>query len=1070
MNPQSPQTRRLTRTVVLAGATVLTTALAGAGSPGLAQAQGHDAGNGAVSVTLREGTNFAVAAAPGRAVVMDLHNMLFRVPAGGGRARQLTDLLVEAARPDVAADGRITFQAYAEGQYHIYTANADGSGLRQLTHGRFDHREPRWSPDGRDVVFSSDRGGSYDIWSVDVATRDVSRWTSAPGEEFEPTWHPDGRQVGYVAGDRIEAVSAAGAVRTVVPAVAGSTLSSPSWAPDGERVAYVQRTGIRADLMVASATGPATAATTGQDVFPFTPDWVGPNELLYSADGKVRRTTVGSGARADVPFSVTIAMPELDYDRKRHDFDSRRPRQVEGILTPTLSPEARHVAFVALNDLWLMRLGGEPQRITDDTYYETDPSWSRDGRYLVYSSDRAGTEDVYLRDMRTGQERRVTALPGAEVAAALSPDGSRIAFQDQVGATYVANVSGGEARQLVPSLFGPGRPTWSPDGSTIAFAAVKRYSMRFREGTSQVLTVDVATGEQTFHHPGEEHASLSTRGDDGPVWSPDGRRMALVVNSTLRVMPVTADGTPTGAARQVTNEAADAPTWSGDSSRLLYLSNGRLRLADVASGRARTVDVDLQFRPERPPAVTVVHAGAFWDGESRRLQHDVDIVVVGSRIRLVLPHRGRHTGGHVVDASGLTVMPGLWDAHVHQEYASRFWGDRQGRLNLAFGITTTLSVGDQAYRAMEDREALRAGERVGPRFFATGEPIDGSRVYYNFMRPTTSDAQIPLELGRARALDYDYLKTYVRLPADRMKMVIDAAHQMGVPSGSHYMSPGLLLGQDATTHLAATQRLGYARTVTATGNSYADVPAIYGAGRRVVTTTLFTEETLYAAELTNDPRLALMPAWERESLLAGIADNTAPPSDPNCETSACRQVRTFAAIAAQGGTVVTGTDAPLDNPALGVHANLRMLVAHGWSPYDALRTATVNPARYMGVSRDLGTLERGKLADLIMVQGNPLERIDDALNVRMTMRNGTVFSTADLLRPFAGTSADRDAFADAGQATAAPNRGGAVTTVAPATAVESRYWWHAPDVVAADYAHDCDTDAQTSGPRSRHDH
>ena len=110
---------------------------------------------------------------------------------------------------------------------------------------------------------------------------------------------------------------------------------------------------------------------------------------------------------------------------------------------------------------------------------------------------------------------------------------------------------------------------------------------------------------------------------------------------------------------------------------------------------------------------------------------------------------------------------------------------------------------------------------------------------------------------------------------------------MGVPSGSHYMSPGLLLGQDATTHLAATQRLGYARTMSATGQSYADVPAIYGAGRRVVTTTLFTEDTLYAAELADDPRLALMPAWERESLLAGIADNTAPPSDPRCETSAC---------------------------------------------------------------------------------------------------------------------------------------------------------------------------------------
>jgi hypothetical protein len=310
-----------------------------------------------------------------------------------------------------------------------------------------------------------------------------------------------------------------------------------------------------------------------------------------------------------------------------------------------------------------------------------------------------------------------------------------------------------------------------------------------------------------------------------------------------------------------------------------------------------------------------------------------------------------------------------------------------------------------------------------------------------------------------------------------MKMVIDAAHRMGVPSGSHYLSPGLLLGQDATTHLAATQRLGYARTVTATGNSYADIPALYGAGGRVVTTTLFTEETLYADEFTDDPRLALMPSWERESLLESIADNTAPPSDPACETSACRQVRTFAAIARQGGMVVTGTDAPLDNPALGVHANLRMLVAHGWSPYDALRTATVNPARYLGVSSDLGTLERGKVADLVMVEGNPLERIEDTMSVRMTMRNGSVFTPADLLRPFAATSggssadrhsdlADASRVVDAGQA--APAGGGAVTTIAPATAPPSRYWWHASDVVAADHAHACDTHAEMSGLRHRH--
>jgi hypothetical protein len=404
---------------------------------------------------------------------------------------------------------------------------------------------------------------------------------------------------------------------------------------------------------------------------------------------------------------------------------------------------------------------------------------------------------------------------------------------------------------------------------------------------------------------------------------------------------------------------------------------------------------------------------------------------------------------------------------VHQEYASRFFGDRQGRLSLAYGITSTLSVGDQVYRAMEDQEALESGERVGPRFFATGEPIDGSRVYYNFMRPTTSDEQMGIELSRARALDYDYVKTYVRLPADRMKVAIDAAHEMGVPSGSHYISPGAHLGQDGTTHLAATQRLGYARTITATGNSYADVPAMYGEGKRSVTTTLFTEDFLYGPELQADPRLALMPSWEREDLLEGTADRTAPPSDPDCVTPQCKEVQTLGRIGEAGGRVLVGTDSPLDNVAIGVHANLRELVGYGWTPYDALRAAIVNPAEQMGVSQDLGVLRPGKVADLVFVEGNPLEDINDMWNIRMTMSAGELYTVEDLLGPFAGsTGSTQPASASAGAVEGTPTffTHTDATVPAPATEVTQRsdasvtstYWWHAPEVVAAEYEHTCD--------------
>ncbi len=165
-----------------------------------------------------------------------------------------------------------------------------------------------------------------------------------------------------------------------------------------------------------------------------------------------------------------------------------------------------------------------------------------------------------------------------------------------------------------------------------------------------------------------------------------------------------------------------------------------------------------------------------------------------------------------------------------------------------------MSAGDYVYRAIEEREAIESGNRLGPRFFATGEAFDGSRVY-SITRPITSPEQIPLEMTRARELDFDYLKTYVRLDGERMTEIAEYAHEeFGVPTGSHSFSPGIFIGQDGTTHLSGTQRLGYARTESETIRTYDDVLELYGQGERSVHTTLFNSDFILADELTNDPR------------------------------------------------------------------------------------------------------------------------------------------------------------------------------------------------------------------------
>src|SRR5262249_7718793 len=162
--------------------------------------------------------------------------------------------------------------------------------------------------------------------------------------------------------------------------------------------------------------------------------------------------------------------------------------------------------------------------------------------------------------------------------------------------------------------FEPAKPSWSANGKAISIGAVKSYTRRFREGTSQILTVDLSTHALTYTEPAP-FQSLSTRGEDGPVYSPDGAAVAFVAESVLWVRPVDPNGIPSGEARQVTHEATDAPTWSGDSKHLLYLSNGKLRLIGVDGSTPQTIPLDLNWHYEDPSAQrTIVHAGRFWDG------------------------------------------------------------------------------------------------------------------------------------------------------------------------------------------------------------------------------------------------------------------------------------------------------------------------------------------------------------------------------------------------------------------------------------------------------------------------
>jgi Tol biopolymer transport system component len=976
---------------------------------------------GTIQVT--QGTDMSVTASPDHGTILaDLQGLIYAIPFGGGKARQLTQPLQEASQPDWSAKSNlVALQCYAGGTFHIWTMHPDGSGLKQITSGHGDDREPRFSPDGKTIAFASDRAfkGSYDIWTVEVATGKLKQITSSDADEYKPNWSPDGAGLAFVSGVGIQAKSieyielASEKQHTIVSVdPARARVDAPSFSPDGKRIAYVlfEGAGIFLDdahLIVSDLSGATTYTGKAIDAFPFAATWLSPDELLYTADGKILHSNIDSGTESAIPFTAAIPSSRPQYTHKHYDFDSASTRPVKGIYAPALSPDGKQVAFVALSQLYVMRIGSKPVAITHDTFYKQGPIWSPDGKTLAYVTDRNGIENVYLHDVSAADDStdQAAAPSGtAQIMPAWSPDGKLIAFQDQTGATLLIDLASKSIKPLAPSTFFPGRASFSPNGKTVAIATIKPYTKRYREGTSSILTVDLASGKQQFFEPAP-FESVTTRTEDGPIYSPNGKEMAFVMDDVLYTMPVDADGHPSGPAKRLNDETTDAPTWSADSARLLYLSNGKLRLIDRATRKITPVAVDLTYKPAQPEGKVLIHVARFWKGEGAEELHDVDILITGNRITSVTPHASVQPPGvtRTIEAPDSTVIPGLWESHAHPDSDNGiYYGARMGRLWMAYGVTELKGLADNAYRAVEHKESYTAGVAIGPRLFNTGEAVDGERVYYPMMIPTTSEEQLHREFDRLHALDFDLIKLYVRLPYAWAAQGARYGHeQMGVGSASHYLLPAVDLGEDGMSHISATARTGWAYSRSLTGRSYEDVHKLLVDSKMWTITTTFSQAP-YADDpgMATDPRQGIAPPWENKRLRTAVAVAQQGDLGP-----AYQHLRDEEQIVAddfrRGGLIIAGTDSPLDIPATSLHLNLRAQVKFGLQPWQALETATLLPARAFGLASDLGTLEPGHLADLIITAGDPLKNIDDTARVECVMKNGHIESVAQIAAPFA---------------------------------------------------------------------
>ncbi len=794
----------------------------------------------------------------------------------------------------------------------------------------------------------------------------------------------------------------------------------------------------------------------------FTPDG---KALITSYGGKIWRVPVPEGAATQIPFRAKVEQEAGRLVRFTYPVDTGEVL-VRQIRNSASSPDGKRLAFSALDRLYVMEWSSKkPSRLTRDTIHEQVPAWSPDGKWIAYVSWGKEGGSVYrMRADGKGKPERLTSDPGFFDLPVWSPDGRRIVvvrepvdlrIRERSPAGYELAwlpATGGELTRI--GFIAPGgRPhftrdpdriyvydpadgllsmRWdgtdrrallkvtgykpggdeskpypadevlaSPDGSrAVAQVSNRLYLVSLPQVGGQVPEVNVATPEE-FSFP---LTRLTRVGGDFPGWSTDGKFLQWSIGrSYFRYDPALGDSlarlkTSADSARADSLEKALAAGAAPDSAAKARADS----IALEPAYEGERLDVEIRVARDLPRGTVVLRGARIVTLKGDEVIENGEIVVRDNRLEYVGPARSGPgpAGAMVFDVSGRTIIPGLVDIHSHMWptwgiHATQVW---KYLLNLAYGVTTTRDPQTATTDILTYADQVETGELLGPRIYSTGPGV--------FWDENFKDINEARQALRRYSEFYrtNTIKQYLTGSRKQRQLVIMAARELGLMPT---IEGGLDFKMNLTAMLDGYPGQEHSLPITPLARDVVELAARSGI---TYTPTLlvnyggpFAEHYFYQrSDIHENPKVRrFMPHEEIDSR----AERR--PWFRENQYVFPRIAADAAAILRAGGRVGLGGHSQMDG--LGSHWELWALASGGMSPLEVLRVATLFGAEAIGLGRDLGSLEPGKLADLIVLDRNPLENIRHTEAIRWVMKNGRLYQGDDLTelwprrRPLPGT-------------------------------------------------------------------